>query len=702
MPRGTTISVENNFTQGLITEFTAMNFPENAVTDADNCVFSELGAVTRRLGMEYENEFVLHDLSDLSPNYEVFVESKWHSVAEVGTTSFVVQQIGQTIRFFTVDEDAALSQGLKSFSIDLADFVVAGADPTLILTTPCQFTTARGYLVVVHPICEPFYVAYTAATDTIATTVIDVEVRDFEGLDDGLDVDVRPSTLSDTHKYNLYNQGWSATTKTDDGDKQALQWWIDNASDYPANSDIFWLFRDLEGRLADGQINTKYIGNTPAPTGHYIYDAFNIDRTAKTGIPGLTADTSGAARPSCVAFYAGRAFYAGVGADRFSDKIYFSQIIDADLKFGKAHQQNDPTSEITFDLLDNDGGVISLPLVEKIVAMKVVADVLVILCTNGVWTVSGTANGPFKATDYTTSYVSSIGVTSHLSIVEVDGGLTWWNNDGIYALGRDNIGNFSVQNLSKSTIQTVFNNIPSNNLKFIKAAYNKKDQLVQWLYADTDDLTGYRYNRVMEFNVISKAFYPFSLPIEAPVVSGIITIGGQKKVIRLQDVTDNSLVTVTDNALEDVEVGAITFAPNSELFKYAVINEIDETFSYSEFWDDSLQDFVSEGGFSYSSYCITGYRVRGEFLRSTQSSPILFVLEQLDEGRLLVSGIWDYGFRQGSSQELYITRPEVTYLMRRIKLFGKGRASQLKFQSVEDYPFTLVGWSSLDSGGQNP
>lgn len=33
MPRSAAITVENNFTKGLITEFTAMNFPENAITE---------------------------------------------------------------------------------------------------------------------------------------------------------------------------------------------------------------------------------------------------------------------------------------------------------------------------------------------------------------------------------------------------------------------------------------------------------------------------------------------------------------------------------------------------------------------------------------------------------------------------------------------------------------------------------------------
>ena len=108
MARGASQTVDNNFTQGLITEFTAMNFPENAITEGDNCVYSERGSVTRRLGMDYENDYVIHGVAAITADPNCYAEFKWHSVDSIGTTSFVVQQVGEILTFFAVDTDNAL------------------------------------------------------------------------------------------------------------------------------------------------------------------------------------------------------------------------------------------------------------------------------------------------------------------------------------------------------------------------------------------------------------------------------------------------------------------------------------------------------------------------------------------------------------------------------------------------------------------
>lgn len=714
MARGAVTTVENNFTRGLITEFTAMNFPENAITEGDNCVYSEFGSVTRRLGAEYENGRTIHTTASLSANPNSYTEFKWHSVSNLGTVSFVVQQVGEKLHFFSISTNSALSANKKSFIVDLTTFGAIGVSAATISASPCQYTAGRGYLVVVHPFCDPFYVSYNADTDSITSTKITIETRDFELLNDNLRIDERPATLSNLHKYNLYNQGWYAVVDVvGAGDKNVLQDWDDDRSDFPSNADVWWTFRTASGSEA-GQpsfgVDRNAIVNTPAPNGHFIYNTFDINRTALTGFTGLPSQSAGSSRPSAVAFYAGRVFFAGVNTNKYSDKVYFSQIIDTDAKFGKCHQINDPTSENTPDLLDNDGGVISLPLIETVVSVKVISDVLVILATNGIYTITGTANGPFKATDFTVSYVSSIGALSHLSVIEVDGGLMWWNNDGIYALTRDNVGTFQVTNVSKSTIQTFFNTIPSGNLTFTKGAYNKKSQLVQWIFSDDEGLTGYRYNRILEFNIVSKAFYPFTIDtILAPRISGIVSVGGQREILSLENVTDNGLVVVTNNAAQNVQIQVSEFVPNSELFKYTTTGLISggsSGLTYSELWNTDLLDWESFNsvGTSYDSFGISGYRIRGELLRPFTSTPVTFIVKYLGDGigRCLVSPIWDYNFRQGSTSELYLTRPEVDYIIRRVKFRGKGKSMQVLFQSVGNAPFNLTGWATFDTGGQVP
>lgn len=715
MTRGAAITVQNDFTKGLVTEFTAMNFPENAVTEGDNCVYSEFGSVTRRLGMDFENGYQRNTIS-FDPQNHAVVEFEWNSVGQSGNIQFQVQQLGAMIHFF-VTGSGALSANKKSFTVNLDTYKVPPSTTLEVQTNPCQFTSGKGYLFIVHPYCDPLYVAYDKDTDTIDTTAITLMVRDFEGLDDGLDTDERPTTLSNAHKYNLFNQGWyfNAIVKGSSAPQNVLTAWDNERGDFPSNADIWWLFKN-SSEVASFDVNSSStfvnpsqitMGNTPAPKGHYLYNAFNIDRSTATGIPGLPTMSAGTARPSTIAFYAGRVFYAGVAEDGFSDKIYFTQIIESDLQLGRCYQSNDPTSETIFDLLDTDGGVISLPLIEKIVALKVLSDALIVVGTNGIFTIRGTENGPFRATDYTVEYVSSIGGTNALSTFEVDGGLMWINFDAMYLLGKDQTGIFfSVQNVSKSSIQTFLDSIPSDNKAFIKGKYNKKDQRIQWLMSDDETLTGYQYNRILELNVVSKAFYTYTINTSVtPRIIGISAIAGQRQVLELETVLTNTLEVVTNNLLENIEIEASNFVPNSELFKYTTyVPGASLQFTYSELWDLNLRDWRSYNsvGASYTSFGVSGYRIRGDFLRNFNSTPITFLVKNIEAGRCKISGIWDYGFRQTSLQELYLTRPEVDYIIRRVKLRGKGKSLQIKFESVGDAQFQLIGWSSFDTGGTMP
>lgn len=707
MPRGSTIAVENNFVKGLLTEPTAMNFPEDAASDADNVIFSEKGEVTRRLGIDIESSGVVHELSDFSDSPDVFVEFKWDSVGGVGTTSFLVQQVGEKVKFFKVGEES-ISQELAPFEVNLLDYKTT-TDETLISSKPCQFTFGKGFLFIAHPFVEPLSVEYLSDENDILIKTIVVEIRDFERLDDGLAIDERPTVLTNLHHYNLYNQGWDTIQPTNSGTRQVLAYWKSKRSDNPSNADVFWLFRDRDGSDV-GQINVAWIdrngyrGSTPAPNGYYIYPAWNINRSAKSGIANLPSLSSKSSRPSCIAFYAGRIFYSGISADKFADKVYFSQIIESEDQFGKCHQFNDPTSEAAFDLLDSDGGVISLPLISKIISLKAIGDALIVIGTNGVFVIRGTTNGPFKATDYTVEFISDVGGISDLSIVKIDNSLVWWNYDAIYGLSMDQVGaSYQVENISKPTIQSIVDSIPPDNKMRIKGIYNKKDRVVQWLFDDRDDVS-LGYNRILEFNVVSKAFYTYTISTSlSPQIVGIISISGQKSEAVEEEVVTLSGEIVTTVTGQEVVISRQRVIPNTESFKYpTLIYEDTLGFTYSDS-SEYYEDWTSFGGASFDSFFVSGYRIRGELLRSFNSTPISVVLRKIDDGAIWIKGVWDYGSRITTPQSLYLQRSDIgDYLIRRVKLRGKGKSFQLRFDSEGNSPFSLIGWSTFDSGGQVP
>lgn len=204
MPQQLNASVENNFTKGLITESTGLNFPENAATSADNCEFTLIGDVNRRLGYDYELNYTTAaaDVANKAIN-----SYKWDNAGGDGLTQVVVKQIGKTLYFYrssTATIDSPLSTQILPSTVNISSFAVTTFDETL----ECGFADGNGYLFVYHPNCDPFYCTYTAGV--IAAKVITVQIRDFVGaLEASSNISNRPAILTKEHTYNLVNQGWT-------------------------------------------------------------------------------------------------------------------------------------------------------------------------------------------------------------------------------------------------------------------------------------------------------------------------------------------------------------------------------------------------------------------------------------------------------------------------------------------------------------
>src|SRR5690606_21646018 len=120
---------------------------------------------------------------------------------------------------------------------------------------------------------------------------------------------------------------------------------------YPANNKQWWVARDATTGDFDAELLGKFFSGTArAPRGHFIVDAFYIDRTAVSGVPNLDVEVV-TSRPPTVSFFSGRVWYA------CDSTVYFSQVLDDKAKAGFCYQEADPTSEDISDLIASDGGV---------------------------------------------------------------------------------------------------------------------------------------------------------------------------------------------------------------------------------------------------------------------------------------------------------------------------------------------------------
>lgn len=705
MARAAATSIENNFSKGLITEATAMNYPENSVVETNNCVFSKTGEVIRRYGIDYETANVITSFSDLSIyadavtpsslyNNLVVNEYEWSTVANNGSISFVVVQFGNIIRFYQTGDDNNISSRLKTFSIDLTDYqvpVFSGDEGQYVGSIEASFSNGFGYMFIAHPYCNPIYVSYDPTADDITVAAITITIRDFERLNDSLAVDNRPSTLSDLHKYNLYNQGWYATAKNaTPGTGNVVTYWDAQRTDFPSNADIWWAFKNSSELLDKDLFDTQALGNTPSPNGHYTYDAFSVDRDAvlsTTGLPEVVTDS----RPSANAFFSGRVWYAGVQAAGYSSKIYFSKIVEGTTDFGVCYQLADPTSEVTSDLLPSDGGVINIPDIDTVLRMVPLGPSLLIFATNGIWSITG-PNGVFTANDYSVTKISSIGLTARNSVVVAEGLPIWWNTAGIYSLTQDQTsGRETVQNISETTIQTLINDIPDDNLKYVKGVYNNIDKNVHYIYRSVSAssiIEYYNYDKLLVLNIPSQSFSLSTISTSAPKVAGLIF----------------TLFSAQD-ALVNVKGGS--------LVKYLTVGEIGTSgavaSTFSQFNDNTYYDWKTYDGVGIDaeSYFISGYRIRGELLRKFQSNYIVIIMRTEEDASAFVQGIWDYANstdtgRFTTRQQAYRNDTLYDYSRAKLKMRGNGYSLQLKFISEPGKPFSLIGWTTSDTGVNVP
>ena len=196
----------NNFTGGLKTEFTGLNFPENSCTDTQNVVFSIIGEALRREGIDLEVNAIQNSIFVQGKALNTY---KWSNVGGDGLTQVLVVQIGNILYFFQTSAATAsspISAQLLSSTINISSFKASGnsADTSIV---ECQFTDGNGYLFVFHPDCDSFYCTYNVGV--ITASIINLQVRDFAGIfEDGVSVNLRPPVLTPEHNYNLINQGW--------------------------------------------------------------------------------------------------------------------------------------------------------------------------------------------------------------------------------------------------------------------------------------------------------------------------------------------------------------------------------------------------------------------------------------------------------------------------------------------------------------
>jgi hypothetical protein len=744
------------FVKGLITEASPLTYPEDTSLDEDNCLLFTKGNRTRRLGADYEPSHGLSSFQVPSMNTTPIAEYSWTSVSNNASINFLCLQVGAVIYFFDLYV-SPISGAMKSFSIDLTAYAAPGASD--VAGSPCQMASGKGFLFIAGEKINPLVVEYDEATDTVTVEAIVILIRDFEGVDDDLGADEEPDDLSALHHYNLRNQGWVSTTTATNTisvslygkykavpgvppSRDPIPEYKSAIGKYPGNNKQWFLGKTEveEGAYKVGDfnpvlLNKAHVGNSRAPRGHYIVNAFNTDRSAVSGISGIPSDVK-TYGPSSVAFFSGRAWWFSRSG------VYFSQIMTDRGKAGQCFQEADPTAEDISELLASDGGYIPIPAADEILRGIEIGNGIMTFARNGVWVVGGTDKG-FSATEYQVTKVSNIGTDAPMSVVAADASIYLWSKIGIQQITQVSgqfgpvPGAYQSNNISQETVDTLFKSVSPDARRFVKGVFDPATNTVHWAYKTETFAPNYGYDKLLNLDLKIGAFYPWSLTTGAyPFICGLFLTPELNLFANSEAVTASG-AAVTASAVPVTSQGTELLAKANFLYFITAINQGSSyKFTFGNFSNDAFVDWETYDGVGvvYDSFVESGFEILDDAFRKKQIVYLSVFFAQTEENFVLVGD--DYDVDKPSSCYLTVkwdwttsgntgkwSQKRQVYRHRRVpfvnpidlafntgtkvvhtknKIRGTGRAVQFRLGTNErGKNFDLLGWQALYAGGTN-
>ena len=709
----------NTFVKGIITEAGPLTYPENASIDETNTVLFRKGNRARRLGMGFISSTSVAIPVNLKT--EEINEFVWEAPSNDSSQTLIALQVGYNIHFFCLcATDVVASK--KSYVLDLRPFLAPGKTTEDVAQNKVSFASGKGFLFVASAYIEPVIVEYQPDTNVFTANAVVIQIRDFDGIDDGLAPDEEPTSLSPAHQYNLHNQGWgqgSGNTQSyyDPFNGQYVTYAVPSETSpitayftetgrYPGNNKQWWVAKasvadpDAGVELGDflpDVLNKFTSGNTRAPRGHFILNAFNKDRSFASGIAGIVPQVT-RERPNSVAFYSGRAWY-GSGST-----VYFSQVMTDKSKAGQCFQEADSTSEDISDLVATDGGVIPIPEANTITGIVPSGDGLLVFAINGIWFINGADNG-FTAVEYSVTKVGPVGTQNARAFVATKNTVFWWSDEGIISMTQNTSafgsipGDYANQNITQQTIQKIYNAIPASSKLYVKSVFDYRNNKVYWLYDDSDEVTKTVYTGAIVLDLSLGAFsrWTFAKGTGFPVVVGAYVVP--------------ALVETLQNILYD---GDERLGPVRFLTMQGNNLRVAEA-SSTEFVDWHSVDGL---GLLYDSFVECGYVIKEDAMRKKQAPNITVVMEPTGHSESCYFQVkWDWAATAFTGKW---TNPIQVYRYSRFRALdndfesgyntivtknrirGSGRAMVFRFFSNEaGKDFSVLGWQPQYLGNTN-
>jgi hypothetical protein len=243
------------------------------------------------------------------------------------------------------------------------------------------------------------------------------------------------------------------------------------------------------------------------------------------------------------------------------------------------------------------------------------------------------------------------------------------------------------------------------------------DGHIRWLFRSTDTSQIFainEYDRVLNYNVYTQAFYPWTITDSPVKVNSIVVSNLISGNISIEDVIDEDGNLVVDEDGNQVIAFSNSGSQEVPFDKYLVsyFDTDDNTYKFTfaskintSYLDWFQYDLVER---TYNSYFITGYKLRGGDIRKFQNNWIRIFSNTEEPVSYYFQGIWDFANtgsgtgRWSAEQLVQHTNTNYNTSSRRLKVRGHGIALQFKVNSFDQDPFDISGWSTFETTNQLP
>lgn len=579
----------NSFVKGLVTEASPLTYPEDASLSEENFVLNKDGSRQRRLGMDYETDYVIVDSGeDLSTSSLAISSFAWDNVASRGDLSFTGVQLGNDLYFYKSSDGTISDKPVNS-----GNPITLTGDSTVVISSASLY----GRLIVVNQTQNIHVLEYDEDNDYIATFTRSLRCRDLWGVQQEIDPYARLDgsvALPLAVRYNLHNQGWPTKFNTrifpTVTQQDPIGGYKTVTGQWPATSDMFQFGLDgNNGNWFDPEFTENFTaGTVEPPKGATIVDPFNLGQSRLdfweyekkenisagnyyiTGTYNITQNESafnlsdgtgfGTLTPfgtmvklygsegigdelvqggiSSVSAYGGRLFYTVniTGVEGQTSKspnlgtvVFYSQVGDSIDSLGKCYSFNDPTAKDFNQPLDTDGGFVTIPEAGRIFKTEPMGNSLFVFASGGVWEIHG-GESTFSATNQSLSKTSSVGAVNRDAVISAEGTLAYWADGGIYAIGQNEVTlRGTATDITQTTIQSFYDAISEASKERAVGIYDSNSRQLRWLYRSSTLDSVYFYDTELIYDLNLQAFYVNkikSLDSRSPYVAGYVDVKG--------------------------------------------------------------------------------------------------------------------------------------------------------------------------------